>query len=84
MVGNELSENMQIVGILNSLPSSLNMAAITLRLNGTIKSASQLSVALAMEHDLVNSRRQLELNMVQDEELNLAQGKFKSSYQNKG
>lgn len=54
--GNELYENMQIAGILNSLPSSLNMAATTLRLNGTIKSASQLSAALAMEHDLVNSR----------------------------
>lgn len=82
--GNELSENMQIAGILNSLPSSLNMAATTLRLNGTIKSASQLSAALAMEHDLVNSRKRLELNLAQEEEFNLAQAKFKSSYQNKG
>lgn len=76
MAGNELSENMQIAGILNSLPSSLNMAATTLRLNGTIKSPSQLSAALAMEHDLVNSWKRLELN--------LAQAKVKPIYQNKG
>lgn len=60
------------------------MDATTLMLDGTIKSASQLLTTLTMEHDMVNSRRRLEINLAQEEELNLAQTKFKPSYHNKG
>ena len=57
------------------------MAATTLRLNETIKNAYQLSAALAMEHDLLNGSKRLELNLAQAEE---QQTKFKPNYQNRG
>lgn len=59
------------------------MDEITLILNETIKSASQLSVTLTMRHDSLNSRKQLKLNLVKKDELNLAKEKCKLSYQNK-
>lgn len=37
-----------------------------------------------MEHDFVNSRRHLELNLVQEKDLKLTQGLFKLGYQNIG
>ena len=49
------------------------MVVTTLRLNETIKSASQLSATSIMEHDLVNSHKQLELNLAQEEQYHLAQ-----------
>lgn len=51
---NENFENMQITEILNSIPSSLDMDATTLRFNGAIKRVFMFSVNLAMDHDLVN------------------------------
>lgn len=79
-VRNEHFENMQIVRILNNLLSSFNMDATTLRFNETIKSTSRISTTLAVEHDLVNSIKQLELNF---DELNFVEEKYKSSYNKK-
>ncbi|KAL8123507.1 hypothetical protein AgCh_011471 [Apium graveolens] len=70
--GNELSENMQIAGILNSLPRSLDMVATTLRHSGNINKVDDLPAALVVEQDLVNSRKEPELNYVQEDESNIA------------
>ena len=80
--GNELSENMQIAGILNSLPRSLDMVATTLRHSGKINKVDDLPSALAVEQDLVNSRKEPELNIVQEDESNIARGYPKNQNKN--
>ena len=80
--GNELSENMQIAGILNSLPRSLDMVATTLRHSGKINKVDDLPSALAVEQDLVNSRKEPELNIVQEDESNIARGYPKNHHKN--
>ena len=62
-VGTEISEKMQVATILNSLPASLDMAATTLRMSGSILNVMNLPVRLAIEQDILVRRKELEVNL---------------------
>ena len=69
-----ISEKMQVATILNSLLSSLDMAATTLRMSSTVLKVTDLSVRLAIEQDIIDIRKDLELNL---QEANAAYNKPK-------
>ena len=82
--GTEIPKRMQVATILNSLPPSLAVAATTLRMNHAIKSVTDLPMHLAIEQDLIASRKEPELNMVQQELNYVRQRHNAGSYKNPG